>query len=127
MASKKTCLSPITLIQMYSPDQFNNTHKNNPIYRSEVASEHDDHEQHHHQHVDHDDHNEFTLSNIQISPSDLLNMCPALLVQIEQGSCADGATEPTMETYKETPEIMSHKTSGEISGYCKFISVQCSV
>lgn len=86
----KTCLSPISLIKMYSPDSLKQAHKRNPVYRSSSASEHDQHQHHSDSTTDIND-NDFSVSNIQISPSTFLNMCPALLVQIEQGSCVDRA------------------------------------
>lgn len=95
--SQRTCLSPVALIQMYAPDQLNGEHRSNPIYRSSVAPENDDddhhqHKHHHHQHENADYHDtDFGISNIQITPQNLLAMCPALLVQIEQGSCNDAA------------------------------------
>lgn len=114
-----TCLSPIALIQMYIPDQLNNTEKTNPIYRSSVAPDNDDQQQHHHQHQHqhhhhHHQHNEidemdFSVSNVQITPTALLSMCPALLVQIEQGACMD-APEPLQEP-------SSRKQINEISTY----------
>ncbi|XP_031638568.1 zinc transporter ZIP10 isoform X2 [Contarinia nasturtii] len=106
-STRKTCLSPISLIQMYSPDALNNTHKNNPIYRSSsdsVAAEHQ--HQHHHQHHSDDkiEDADHSISNIQITPTAFMNMCPALLVQIEQGSCAEQFTPaPRKEVKDITP------------------------
>lgn len=71
---------------MYSPDALNSTSKINPIYRSSAAHEQDeshDHHQHHHENAE--DERDYSISNIQITPSVFMNMCPALLVQIEQG------------------------------------------
>lgn len=98
---------------MYSPDQLNSGHKTNPIYRSSVAPENGEHHQqhkHHHQHenVDYND-GDFGISNIQITPSALMSMCPALLVQIEQGSCSDATAAPIQQPTprKEIKEISS--------------------
>lgn len=95
-STRKACLSPISLIQMYSPDALNITSKSNPIYRSSSTPEHDDDEHqhgHHHQHSD--DETDYSISNIQITPSAFMNMCPALLVQIEQGSCSEHLDDPS--------------------------------
>lgn len=97
---------------MYSPDQFNYTQKSNPVYRSSVAPENDDHQHHHSDDDENDDDTEFSVSNIQITPSALMSMCPALLVQIEQGSCTE---EPTIAPYEDTPEAEPRKEAGEIS------------
>ncbi|XP_055311077.1 zinc transporter ZIP10 isoform X2 [Sitodiplosis mosellana] len=91
---RKTCLSPISLVQMYSPDAMNGTIKNNPVYRSSsvLADNNDEHQhqhQHEHQHQHSDEDGDYSISNIQITPAAFMNMCPALLVQIEQGSCAE--------------------------------------
>lgn len=98
---------------MYAPDQLNAEHRTNPIYRSSVAPENDDHHQHKHHHHQHEsaDYNEadFSISNIQITPQNLLSMCPALLVQIEQGSCNDAIAAPIQQPTprKEIKEISS--------------------
>lgn len=57
------------------------------------------HDDTHHQHrrsADSDDHhshesesNDELITNIKITPTMFLNMCPALLVQIEQGACSE--------------------------------------
>lgn len=95
--SRKACLSPISLVQMYSPDLMNGTIKNNPIYRSSSVltdnNNEDEHQHQHHHEQQHEHHSnedgDFSISNIQITPAAFMNMCPALLVQIEQGSCAE--------------------------------------
>lgn len=101
---------------MYSPEQFNNT-KNNPIYRSSSAPENDDH-----LHSDEEtDNGEFSVSNIQISPAALMNMCPALLVQIEQGSCTEmPAPAPSPEPFQETVTPRHESESKEITAFGKF-------
>lgn len=100
---------------MYSPDQLNSGHKTSPIYRSSVAPENDE-SSHQHQHKHHHQHEsadyndaDFGISNIQITPSALMSMCPALLVQIEQGSCNDAAAAPIQlpTPRKEIKEISS--------------------
>lgn len=81
---------------MYSPDALNGTNKNNPIYRSSAVSENDEHQNHHHQHSgDKHEDVDYSISNIQITPTAFMNMCPALLVQIEQGSCSENYDTPT--------------------------------
>lgn len=100
---------------MYAPDQLNGEHRSNPIYRSSVAPENDDHHQHkhhHHQHDSADYHDtDFGISNIQITPQNLLAMCPALLVQIEQGSCNDGiAASAAAAVSASEPEPFHHPT-----------------
>lgn len=112
---------------MYSPDQFNNT-KSNPIYRSSAAPENDDHP-HSEEEVENA---EFSISNIQITPSALMNMCPALLVQIEQGSCTPmPAATPSPQTFKETPSARHDETEHEnekkeISAFGKFTNYSLS-
>lgn len=101
---------------MYAPDQLNSGHKTNPIYRSSVAPENEPdhqhqhkHHQHQHEHADYND-ADLSVSNIQITPSALMSMCPALLVQIEQGSCSDATAAPIQQQptpKKETKEISS--------------------
>lgn len=113
--SQKTCLSPIALIQMYAPDQLNGEHRSNPIYRSSVAPENDEHHQHkHHHHHDSADYHDtdFGISNIQITPQNLLAMCPALLVQIEQGTCNDAiATAAAAAVSASETEPLQQPTS----------------
>lgn len=55
------------------------------MYRSSLATEHD----HHHSGHGDEDADDLSVSNIQITPSVFMHMCPALLLQIEQGSCAE--------------------------------------
>lgn len=102
---------------MYAPDQLNSGHKSNPIYRSSVAPQNDEHHQHkhHHQHENADYHDaDLSISNIQITPSALMSMCPALLVQIEQGSCSDPTSAPIQQRPTARKEIK------EISSFGKF-------
>lgn len=103
---------------MYAPDQLNSGNKANPIYRSSVAPEKDEQHQHnhHHQH-DNTDHNDvdFSISNIQITPSALMSMCPALLVQIEQGLCAIDATAAPIQQPTAKKDIKDISSFGECS------------
>lgn len=134
--SRKQCLSPISLVQMYSPDLMNGTIKNNPIYRSspvltdknnEDEHQHQHQHQHHHeqQHEHHSNEDEdYSISNIQITPAAFMNMCPALLVQIEQGSCAeqeqhyDDIPQPSPSSSSSLPS-MQPKEGKEISSFGK--------
>lgn len=107
---------------MYAPDQLNSGHKTNPIYRSSVAPENDEHHQHkhHHQHenADYNDAVDLSISNIQITPSALMSMCPALLVQIEQGSCSDASAARIQQQQQQpTPK----KEIKEISSFGKLL------
>lgn len=97
----KTCLSPISLIELYVAEPANKT-KQNPIYRSTRAMNKrsvvdDDVHEHANEHPndDGDDYTStyFNVANIQITPDTFLNLCPALLVQIEQGSCNERHNE----------------------------------
>lgn len=95
-------MSPISLIQIINPEAFNNSQKRNPAYRSSLANEHD------HQHEISNDHgDDLSFSNIQITPTEFLYMCPALLLQIEQRSCA------------EEPKAQARGNMKEISRECK--------
>lgn len=87
---------------MYVPDMLNNS-KTHPIYRSSAA------ESETHQHDD----NEFSVSNIQISPSAFMSMCPALLVQIEQGSC--GERQIPLRQATDEPAIEEITSYGKIT------------
>lgn len=109
----KTCLSPISLIELYVPEPVNETQRN-PIYRSTSAvskrnsrSVADDDSNHgaQHEHEDEDEsHNnegrqiatDFNVANVKITPDTFLSICPALLVQIEQGSCVERRNEETV-------------------------------
>lgn len=76
-----------------------NTSRQNPIYESSGAiskrnsrSVADDNHQHQHAEMHPSDKGsqlvtDFNAANIRITPDTFLSMCPALLVQIEQGSC----------------------------------------
>lgn len=85
---------------MYQPDALNKSH---PIYRSSPASEGENH-QHHQRHADEpNEESDFSISNIQITPAAFMSMCPALLVQIEQGSCTEQYDMPAPK--KDVKEI----------------------
>lgn len=101
---------------MYSPDALNDTNKNNPIYRSSVAKENKEHQNHHHQQHSSDTNEDvdYSVSNIQITPSAFMNMCPALLVQIEQGSCSESYDVPT-----QASESLPRKKPNEITSFGK--------
>lgn len=96
----KTCLSPISLIELYVPEPVKKTQQN-PIYRSRRATNERDSRsvaQHEHDDVHHNDESsqtatEFNPANVQITPDTFLSLCPALLVQIEQGSCNERYNE----------------------------------
>lgn len=88
-------------------DVLNNTSKINPIYRSSSVSKNDEHHNHHH-HEQLDEESNLSMSNIQITPAEFINMCPALLVQIEQGSCDEEYFEPLkIQARKEIRDITS--------------------
>lgn len=84
---------------MYVPNW--RTSQLNPIYRSSVSSNEKrrraivNNEHHDHKKDDDVDHqidgerqqHDFIASTVQITPNAFLSMCPALLVQIEQGAC----------------------------------------
>lgn len=93
-----------------------NKTQQNPIYRStgatnkrearSVADDDSSHRhraenEHEHDHDDDDEHhnndgqtaNDLNVANVKITPDTFLSMCPALLVQIEQGSCIDRHSE----------------------------------
>lgn len=95
-------MSPISLIQTFNPEAFNNSQKRNPAYRSSLAIEND------HQPESGNDHGDnLSFSNIQITPTEFLYMCPALLLQIEQRSCA------------EEPKVQARENMKKISHECK--------
>lgn len=96
-----TCLSPITLIELYMPGPANKTQQY-PIYRStreaRTVVDSDDDGKHQSHPVNDDEHfnsdigqktTNFNVANVQITPDTFMNLCPALLVQIEQGSCSE--------------------------------------
>lgn len=122
---------------MYSPDSINGTIKNNPVYRSSsVLTDNDDEHHHHqhqhqHQHQHSDEDSDYSISNIQITPAAFMNMCPALLVQIEQGSCAeqqqqqqhfDDISLPLSSSSAESLPSVEPKASKEISSFGKWFS-----
>lgn len=90
----KLCLSPSSMLRIVVNDQRANDGGNQLNYR--VHEE--DKETHHHHHrrssdsdehsKEHESDDEF-VTNIKITPTMFLNMCPALLVQIEQGACSE--------------------------------------
>lgn len=92
--------------------------QSNPIYRSSASSAArrrraiDD--EHHDPQKDDDvdaadggQQNDFIASNIQITPNAFLSMCPALLVQIEQGACKEPLVDQNAEQHAE--EHADHK------------------
>lgn len=102
-----------------------NVTQQNPIYRSiSTATKRDsrsivDDDSNNHQQHEHDDDSEvngegdriaadFNVANVQITPDTFLSMCPALLVQIEQGSCIERQNEAT-ETGAEADPIIQPK------------------
>lgn len=134
----------MSFIEMYMPDVLNSTQKINPIYRSSSATENAEHEhqhqhqhdhahehehQHEHQHHHHseDKNDDFELSNIQITPDAFLSMCPALLVQIEQGSCSEQYDTPAptpTPAFASAPALPTpRKQINEISGFCKYFVI----
>lgn len=94
----KACLSPISLIELYAPEPVNRSQQY-PIYRSTKVSNRrssrslgDDSDRHHGENDSNlkiDSTTEFDVAKVQITPDTFLSMCPALLVQIEQGSCIE--------------------------------------
>lgn len=85
----KSCLSPINLIRIYDPKALNNTaNKQSEIYHADSGDEKTKNSEKPLEFDDADENLE-NLSNIQITPSTFMNMCPALLVQIEQRACQD--------------------------------------
>lgn len=127
------------MIELYVPEPVSKTQQN-PIYRSSNAEnkrdtrslDDDDRINHQHQH-DHDDERledhqtDFNVANVQITPETFLSMCPALLVQIEQGSCIERqndaieADDPIIQPQKdkENKKIGKHciASYGPISSY----------
>lgn len=92
--------------------------QSNPIYRSSASSgarrrRAIDDEHHDHQKDDDVDaadggqQNDFIASNVQITPNAFLSMCPALLVQIEQGACEEPLAEQNVGEHAE--EHADHK------------------
>lgn len=91
----KSCLSPSAMLRIVINDQRSNSGGNQLNYHV-----HQDAAQMQHQHrrrrtADNDENShenesadEF-ITNIKITPNMFLNMCPALLVQIEQGACSE--------------------------------------
>lgn len=89
----KLCLSPSSMLRIVVNDQRANDGGNQLNYRV-----HQEDKQIHHHHrrssdsdihsPEHESDDEF-ITNIKITPTMFLNMCPALLVQIEQGACSE--------------------------------------
>lgn len=124
----KSCLSPISLIDMYVPNW--RTTQLNPIYRSSVSSNEKrrraiaNNEHHDHKKDDDVDHqndgderqpHEFIASSIQITPNAFLSMCPALLVQLEQGACNEPQTNDDVAAKHSDHSDHSHNESKDIS------------
>lgn len=89
----KLCLSPSSMLRIVVNDQRANDGGNQLNYR--VHQEDKQIHHHHRRSSDSDEHSpehesddEF-ITNIKITPTMFLNMCPALLVQIEQGACSE--------------------------------------
>lgn len=92
----KSCLSPSSMLRIVVNDQRANNGGNQLNYRvhqEEKTIEHrhrrspdDEHGPDSGHSQENDD--EF-ITNIKITPTMFLNMCPALLVQIEQGACSE--------------------------------------
>lgn len=91
----KSCLSPSAMLRIVVNDQRSDSGGNQLNYHVHQ----NERPMHHHQHRrrsadvnDHSDENESDdefITNIKITPNMFLNMCPALLVQIEQGACSE--------------------------------------
>lgn len=90
----KACLSPTSMLRIVINDQRINNGGNHLNYRVH-PEENPNHHQHRRSADDSDDHShenesdDAFISNIKITPTMFLNMCPALLVQIEQGACSE--------------------------------------
>lgn len=89
----KSCLSPTSMLRIVVNDQRTSDGGNQLNYRVHQ----DDNASHHHHRRssdsdahshDHESDDEF-ITNIKITPTMFLNMCPALLLQIEQGACSE--------------------------------------
>lgn len=106
----KKCLSPISMIQIFNPEAFNGTVKQNPIYRSSLATEFESTPK---QTENAENGDELTMSNIQITPAQFMHMCPALLLQIEQGSCTK--SDPTEHDEHEDHNDHDGHDHGEYS------------
>lgn len=91
----KSCLSPLNLIKIYDPKALNgSTSKQSHIYHSSIAPENASTDQNQNESTKRKDPEDTEaslddLSNIKITPNTFMNMCPALLVQLEQRSCRD--------------------------------------
>lgn len=93
----KSCLSPSSMLRIVVNDHRANNGANQLNYRVHQEEKPNDHrhrrspdDEHSHQDSEHSQENddEF-ITNIKITPTMFLNMCPALLVQIEQGACSE--------------------------------------
>lgn len=105
----KTCLSPKALIQLYVNDPSGAHHgasSGTSLHKRSI----DDDDQTQRSKRAHGDSNEFheppppdTLTRVQITPSIFMSMCPALLVQIEQGACNEQA--PVAADHSQRPGV----------------------
>lgn len=135
----KSCLSPLTLLKIYDPKALNGSSINqSPIYHSSVDSSEnigaDQSQNDSNKRADFADaeSNLDDLANIRITPATLMNMCPALLVQIEQRSCkddqikhSDGHSDKHDDGddddhhHHDTQHRTDSTTKKEISTYCE--------
>lgn len=89
----KSCLSPSAMLRVVVNDHRTNDGGNQLNYHVH----NDESNLHHHNRrsagTDEDNHENESedelITNIKITPNMFLNMCPALLVQIEQGACSE--------------------------------------
>ncbi len=90
----KSCLSPSSMLRIVVNDQRANVGGGNQlnyhVEQENLRMHHQrrrsaDTDEHSHENESDD---EF-ITNIKITPNMFLNMCPALLVQIEQGACSE--------------------------------------
>ncbi|KAJ6648085.1 Metal cation symporter ZIP14 [Pseudolycoriella hygida] len=89
----KSCLSPTSMLRVVVNDQRTNDGRNELNYRVDPDNKKVNHR--HRRSSNSDEHSEEAeaddefIANIKITPTMFLNMCPALLVQIEQGACSE--------------------------------------
>lgn len=82
--------------------------------RRNLRSTNENHEQHDKpMKPSENDEQHLTASNIQITPNMFMNMCPALLVQIEQGACAETHLLDDTELTGEDDGDHDHHTNDE--------------
>lgn len=129
----KSCLSPLTLLKIYDPKAVNGSSINqSPIYHSSVDSDNIGADQSQNDSTKRADFadaepNLDDLANIRITPATFMNMCPALLVQIEQRSCKEDQGKHADESIVEHDDGHHHDhqhrteptTKKDISTYCK--------